>query len=296
VQVVTAGRIDRSGLRWPSLRAGGLARRWLRSRTGVWAAAIVVLLVLLAAIGPAIAPYNPIASSLSSRLLAPSVQHPFGTDDLGRDVLSRVLYGARLDFQMGLVAVALGFGFGALGGLVSGFYGGVVDTIIMGVTDILLAFPYLLLGLVVVTALGTGLTNAMIAIGIVYVPQYVRLIRSMVLSIKSKDFVLAARALGASDTRIMLRHILVNAVAPIIVQSSLNFGAAIVTAAGFSFLGLGAQPPIPEWGRMLTDGRGVLRQAPWATTAPGLAILVTAVAFNVLGDSLRDVLDPRLKR
>jgi peptide/nickel transport system permease protein len=256
----------------------------------------VVLLVLLAIIGPAIAPYNPIASSLSSRLLAPSVQHPFGTDDLGRDVLSRVLYGARLDFQMGLVAVAIGFGVGALGGLMSGFYGGVVDTIIMGVTDILLAFPYLLLGLVVVTALGTGLTNAMIAIGIVYVPQYVRLIRSMVLSIKSKDFVLAARALGASDTRIMLRHILVNAVAPIIVQSSLNFGAAIVTAAGFSFLGLGAQPPIPEWGRMLTDGRGVLRQAPWATTAPGLAILVTAVAFNVLGDSLRDVLDPRLKR
>jgi peptide/nickel transport system permease protein len=256
----------------------------------------VVLLVLLAIIGPAIAPYNPIASSLSSRLLAPSAQHPFGTDDLGRDVLSRVLYGARLDFQMGLVAVAIGFGVGALGGLMSGFYGGVVDTIIMGVTDILLAFPYLLLGLVVVTALGTGLTNAMIAIGIVYVPQYVRLIRSMVLSIKSKDFVLAARALGASDTRIMLRHILVNAFAPIIVQSSLNFGAAIVTAAGFSFLGLGAQPPIPEWGRMLTDGRGVLRQAPWATTAPGLAILVTAVAFNVLGDSLRDVLDPRLKR
>jgi peptide/nickel transport system permease protein len=296
MQAAAAAPVRRFPFGRPYGAEGSLAARWRKSRRGVWAGLLVVGLIVLAVVGPWLAPYDPVASSLGSRLQAPSARHLFGTDDLGRDVLSRVLYGARLDFQLGLVSVAIGLSLGTVGGLVSGFYGGAVDALVMGVTDILLGFPYLLLGLVVVTALGPGMTNAMIAIGVVYVPQYIRLIRSMVLGLKSRDFVLAARALGASDARIMLQHILINAFAPIIVQSSLNFGAAIVTGAGFSFLGLGAQPPMAEWGRMLTDGRNILRQAPWVTTVPGLAILVTAIAFNVLGDSLRDVLDPRLRR
>jgi peptide/nickel transport system permease protein len=279
----------------PPRSQASLVRRWLRGRTGVWAAALIVGMVVLALIGPAIAPYNPIATKLPDRLQPPSSHYLLGTDSLGRDVLSRMLYGTRIDFEMGLISVLIGALIGTAIGLVAGFYAGAVDNVAMGFTDILLAFPYLLLGLLVVTALGPGLTNTMIAVGIVFIPQYVRLVRSMVLSIKGKDYVLAARALGASNERIMVKHILVNSYAPIIVQASLTFGVAIVSAAGLSFLGLGAQPPTPEWGRMLTDGRDVLRQAPWVTTAPGLAILLTAIAFNVFGDSLRDALDPRLK-
>lgn len=271
-------------------------RRFKRSKSATIGAFLILLLFLVALLGPYFAPHDPIKQDLPRQLQGPSGQFLLGTDEFGRDILSRIIFGGRIALQVGFLAVAVASAIGITLGLLSGFFGGWVDLVIMRVMDVMLAFPYLLLAMIVVAILGPGLNNAMLAVGIVYVPQYARLVRGAVLTVKENEYVVAARAMGARDGTIMLRHILVNCLAPIIVQTSLSAGWAIVNAAGLSFLGLGAQPPIPEWGAMLTSGREYIFQAPWITTFPGLAILFTALGFNLLGDGLRDALDPRLKR
>ncbi|RMF85489.1 MAG: ABC transporter permease [Nitrospinota bacterium] len=281
------------------VRGGGefslLVKRLVRSKAALLGFFLVSLLVLVAIFAPFLAPYDPIEQHFVQQLLPPSWEHPLGTDEFGRDILSRILYGARIALFVGLLADGIGLVLGVILGLVSGYYGGVVDSLIMRLIDILLAFPYLLLAMLIVAILGPGLTNAMIAIGIVYIPPYARLVRGSVLSIKETEYVSAAQAAGAGDFRILLRHVLVNSLAPIIVQATLTIGWAIVETAGLGFLGLGAQPPTAEWGAMLSGGRDYMLEAPWIATFPGLAIVVTVIGFNLMGDGLRDVLDPKLK-
>lgn len=273
----------------------GWIGRMLRSRVAAPAAGFIGLLVLVAAFGSYLAPWDPYESDLTARLSEPSAAHWLGTDSLGRDILSRILAGAQVDLTLSLIALSIAVIFGSTLGLVAGFRGGMLDSVVMSAVDVLLAFPYLLLVLIVVAALGPSIVSATLAISIAHVPAYARLTRGVVLSVREMDYVLAARAIGAPVPRIMLRHVLVNSASPIIVQSSLNLGSAILSVASLSFLGLGAQPPSPEWGRMLSDGRDVMRVAWWITTFPGLAILMTVIAFNLLGDSLRDALDPRVR-
>ncbi|MDI6824152.1 MAG: ABC transporter permease [Bacillota bacterium] len=274
---------------------GDAWRRLRRNRGAVVGAAIVVLLVTLAAAAPLLAPADPNGQDLSARLLPPSPQHLLGTDEFGRDMLSRLLYGARPALAAGMLAAAIAMGLGVAIGLVSGYVGGAVDQVLMRVMDIMLAFPYLLLAMIVVAILGPSISNAMVAVGLVNVPQYARLVRGCVLGVRTTEYVAAARALGIPRSRILGRHILPNVMAPIIIQATLGIGQAIVWAAGLSFLGLGAQPPAPEWGAMLASGREYMLQAPGLATFPGLAILVTVLGFNLLGDGLRDALDPRLR-
>jgi peptide/nickel transport system permease protein/dipeptide transport system permease protein len=218
-----------------------------------------------------------------------------GTDDFGRDLLSRLIHGARISMLVGVVSVSISLFFGTIAGAVAGFYRGWVDVIIMRVMDILLAFPSILLAIVIVAFLGPSLENAMIAIGIVSIPRYARIVRGSVLEEYSKDYVQAARALGASDFRLIFQHILPNCLAPLIVQTTLGFASAILEAAALSFLGLGAQPPTPEWGAMLAGGRALILRAWWVVTFPGITILLAVLGFNLLGDGLRDALDPRLR-
>ncbi|MHB0885080.1 MAG: nickel transporter permease [Bacillota bacterium] len=274
----------------------GVLSRYRKSRSAMAGACLIALLAIFAVIGPAVAPYDPVKGNLPDQLQAPSGQFLLGTDEFGRDILSRIIYGSRIAIEVGFVAVAVAASLGVTLGLLSGYFGGWVDSAIMRTMDIMLAFPYLLLAMIVVAILGPNLLNAMIAVGVVYVPQYARLVRGTVLTVKESEFVMAARATGAPDHIIAVKHILLNCMAPIIVQTSLSVGWAIVNAAGLSFLGLGAQPPTPEWGAMLASGREYIFQAWWITTFPGLAILFTALGFNLLGDGLRDALDPRLKR
>jgi peptide/nickel transport system permease protein len=290
-----ASRIEPGGLGPIRIARTSWVARMMRSRTALPAATFIAFLIVIAVFGNQLAPYDPYQEELTARLQAPSLQHPLGTDSLGRDLLSRLLAGTGIDLTISVEAVAIAVLLGTVVGLIAGYYGGMLDSALVSAIDVMLAFPALLLALIVVSALGPNILNAMIAIGIVYIPVYARLVRSGVLTVKQRDFVLAARAIGASSPRIMVRHVFVNSASPIIVQSSLILGAAIVTAATFSFLGLGAQPPSPEWGRMLSDGRDFMRQAWWIATFPGIAILLTVIAFNLLGDSLRDALDPRVK-
>jgi len=272
-----------------------LLRRLLRSKSAILGAIIVFAFVLVALLAPLIAPHDPIKQSFRNQLQPPSVEHIFGTDEFGRDIFSRVLHGARWALMVGILADSIALLVGVALGLLAGFYGGPIDAGITWLTDVMLAFPYLLLAMIVVAILGPGITNAMIAIGVVYVPQYSRLVRGTVLSLREKEFVEAAYCTGMSPTRIIMRHVLPNCVAPIIVMASLAIGWAIVETAGLSFLGLGAQPPIPEWGAMLSSGRNYMLSAWWIATFPGLAILVVVVGFNLLGDGLRDALDPYLR-
>jgi peptide/nickel transport system permease protein len=218
-----------------------------------------------------------------------------GTDEFGRDVLSRVIWGAQASLQAGATAASIALGVGLVLGMVAGYYGGRADSLIMRSMDVVLAFPYILLAIAVVAILGPGLRNAMIAIGIVYIPHYARVVRGAVLSLRSRDYVEAARALGARDARVMVQHVLPNMLAPVIVQTTLNVGSAIIDTAGLSFLGLGTQPPTADWGNMLSAGRSYVIDSPWIATFPGLAILVTVLAFNLMGDALRDAFDPRLR-
>jgi len=271
-------------------------RTLFRNRSAKAGMAIVLLAVVTASFAPLIAPYDPLKANLREMLRPPSLRHPLGTDELGRDILSRIIYGSRISLTLGVVSVGIGLMGGLPLGAVGAYYGGAADLVIMRFIDILLAFPAILLAIVVVSILGPGLYNAMIAVGVAQLPIYARLIRSVVLSIKEKDFVEAARALGAGDSWILFRHIVPNAMAPIIVQATLNIASAILSAAALGFLGLGAQPPTPEWGTMLSKGRVYLRVAPHVTTFPGLAILLTVLGFNLLGDGLRDALDPRMVR
>ncbi len=270
-------------------------RRFARNRSAMLGSLLIVSLLSAVVLAPVLAPYDPLDQSFPRQLQPPSWKFPLGTDEFGRDILSRIIFGARIALGIGALAVGIAVALGVPLGLVAGYFRGPLDAAIMRTMDVLLAFPYLLLALIVVTLLGFGLTNVMIAVGLVYVPQYSRIVRSVTLSVRERLFVEAAHAMGGSNTRIMIRHVLPNCLAPIIVQTTLSLGWAIVNAAGLSFLGLGAQPPTPEWGAMLSSGREYMRNAPWITTFPGLAILLTALGFNLLGDGLRDALDPRLK-
>lgn len=247
----------------------------------------------MAVFAPAIAPYPPTKMDFRAVQQPPSAAHPFGTDDLGRDVLSRVAYGARISLQVGLIAVGIAAFVGTLMGLVAGFAGGWLDGFIMRTVDVMLAFPGILLALAVVAVLGPGLANMMIAVGVSAIPAYARTVRGTTLSVMELDYVTAAQALGAGRVRVAVRYVLPNVSAPIIVLATIGIATAILSAAGLSYLGLGAQPPTAEWGSMLSDARAYLRTAWWMAVFPGLAIMVVVMAFNLLGDGLRDVLDPK---
>lgn len=274
----------------------GTLRRLMRHRPAMVGLTVFGLVVAAAIVGPYAAPYDPTAQSFVHQLQPPSAEHLFGTDEFGRDIFSRVLYGTRLAIEVGIIADGIALAVGVFIGLLAGYFGGWWDTILMRTVDVMLAFPYLLLAMMVIAALGPGLDKAMIAIGIVYVPQYARIVRGSVLSVKNLEYVQSSRAAGSPSALTLLKHVLPNVTAPIIVQATLMFGTAIVETAGLGFLGLGAQPPTPEWGAMLSTGRTYMLTAPWIATFPGLCILVTVVGLNLLGDGLRDVLDPKLRK
>jgi peptide/nickel transport system permease protein len=266
------------------------------NRSAMVGMAILAILLVVTVAGTRLAPYDPYYQDFTVQLTGPSGAHRLGTDQYGRDILARILYGTRSALAAGLVANGIATVLGVIVGLFAGFYGRWIDALLMRSTDIMLSFPYLLLALIIVSILGPGLTSAIIAIGIVYTPQFARLTRGTVLEAREHEYVEAARALGVPALSLMWRHILPNILAPIMVMATLTVGLAIVETAGLSFLGLGAQPPAADWGAMLADGRSYMLSAPWIATFPGLAILITVLGFNLLGDGLRDVLDPRLAR
>lgn len=269
--------------------------RLLKNRAAVFGGVLVVALILAALTAPLIAPFDPIKQDLRSSLQPPSSTHFFGTDVHGRDIFSRVLYGAAISLRIGALGALIGATIGVTLGLIAGFYGGLTDSLIMRAMDILLAFPGLLLAIAIVAVIGPGLENVIIAVGIFSVPEFARLVRGSILSTKQQEFMIAAQVVGARDRRLMTQHLLPNVLAPILVLGTLRIATAILTAASLSFLGLGAQPPTPEWGAMLSDGREYMVLAPHVATFPGLAILLTVLGFNLLGDGLRDALDPRLR-
>jgi ABC-type dipeptide/oligopeptide/nickel transport system permease subunit len=272
------------------------ASKIAQSKTAMAGVVIIFLFVFGALTARLIAPYDPVAQVISERITHPfTAGHPLGTDDLGRDVLSRIIYGARISLVIGVVSVGISLFFGLLIGTISGYFGGWFDRIMMRIIDIMLAFPYILLTIVIVAILGASLLNAMIAIGISQIPQYARVVRASVLAEKENDYVMAERSLGAGDMELMLRTILPNCLAPIFVQATLGIGDAILSSAALSFLGLGAQPPTPEWGLMIASAKEFVTSAWWIVTFPGLAILLAVLGFNLVGDTLRDALDPRLK-
>jgi peptide/nickel transport system permease protein len=264
-----------------------------RSKLAVAGASVIVVLIVIAITAPSISPADPEEVAPRAALQPPSLDHLFGTDQYGRDNFSRVLYGTRISLLIGLISVSIAVVFGTVVGLISGYYGRWIDATLMRFIDVMLAFPGILLALALVSILGPSLRNLMIAVGISSVPTYARLVRGSVLSAKENIYVEAARVVGCTDPTIMRRHVLPNVVAPVIVVATLGIGAAILWAAALSFLGLGSQPPTPEWGRMLSEGRNFLREQWWIATFPGIAIMVTVLAMNLLGDGLRDVLDPR---
>jgi len=288
------GALEQHARRQTSLW-GDAARRLRHDKAAVAGLAIILLLVLVAVFAPAIAPKSPTDQSFINKLKPPSREYLLGTDEFGRDTLSRIVYGSRVALRVGLLPVVFALVIGVASGLVAGYYGGKIDQFIMRLTDILLAFPWLLLAIGIVAILGPGINNVIFAVGIIYVPAFARIVRASVLSIKEKEYVEAARAIGQPDLQIMTRHILSNAWAPIIVQATLSVGQAIIYAAGLSFIGLGTQPPAADWGVMLKSGHEFLRDSPWMGLFPGLAILVTVLAFNLFGDGLRDALDPRIR-
>jgi peptide/nickel transport system permease protein/dipeptide transport system permease protein len=274
-----------------------------KNKTGVAGLILITIFVLTAIFAPLISPHDPVENALYDQLKPPvwdregggSMKNILGTDDLGRDILSRLIFGARASLMVGMVSVGIAVFLGTFLGAIAGFYKGWIDTVIMRIMDIILAFPGILLAIVIVAFLGPGLRNAMMAIGIITIPRFARIVRASVLEEYEKDYVLSARAVGARNRRIIFNAILPNCMAPIIVQASLGFGSAILDAAGLSFLGLGAQPPIPEWGAMIAQGRAMILRAWWVMTFPGTAILLGVLGFNLLGDGLRDALDPRLR-
>ena len=274
----------------PPERALSRAFRRTGARIGLMIAIIFLLLTITA---PWIAPDDPADQDLSSALTPPSADHWFGADQYGRDVMSRVIYGSRTALIAIIVADGIALVVGGSLGLVAGFTGGAVDAVIMRLVDVMLAFPYLLLALIIVAALGPSLTNSIIAIGTIYTPQYARLMRGQVLSVQDSDFVWAARSVGAGRLRIMLRHVLPNSLSPVLVMATLQAGSVVVETAGLSFLGLGAQPPSPDWGALLADGHSYFLTAWWIATFPGFAIFAVVLGFNLVGDALRDELDPR---
>jgi peptide/nickel transport system permease protein len=274
------------------------SRTWLRilhSRSALVGGAVLLLIAITALAAPLISPYDPIKTNQRLSLEQPSLEHLMGTDRFGRDIFSRVVFAGRTSLPIGLVSVAIGVLFGVSVGLLAGYYGGWVDAISMRIVDLLLAFPGILLALAIIAILGGSLPNLMIAVGIAAIPDYVRITRGTVLSVKEREFVLAARVIGCRGPAIMVRHILPNVVAPLIVLATLGMAAAIITGSALSFLGLGIKPPTPEWGNMLADGREFLQRAAWVAFFPGAAIMLTVLSINLLGDGLRDALDPRMR-
>jgi peptide/nickel transport system permease protein len=271
-------------------------RRLFARRAAVFGLIVVALMTLLALAAPWIAPFDPLATSWTLVRKAPSATHWFGTDEVGRDLLSRVIWGGRASLAAGVISVSIAVGVGVPLGMLAGYVGGVLDAAISRVTDAMLAIPFLILAIALAAFLGPSLGNAMIAIGVTATPIFVRLARGQVLAVRAEEYVEAARAVGNPPARILLRHILPNILPPVIVQSTLAIAAAIIAEASLSFLGLGQQPPSPSWGSMLNTAQRFLTQAPWMAVFPGLAIFVTVLAFNLLGDGLRDAFDPKLKR
>jgi peptide/nickel transport system permease protein len=267
----------------------------LRSPLTVIGLAIILMFVLSAVFAPLLAPMDPTQQILSQRLKPPSAGHWLGMDQLGRDVLSRLLFGAPISLTVGLVVVGSASTLGTLVGLIAGYMRGTVDELLMRLTDVFFAFPPLILAMAIAGALGPSLNNAMIAIAAVTWPVYARLVRGQVLSLREREFIVAAFSIGASTPRILARHLLPNALAPILVQASFDMGGAILSAAGLSFIGFGARPPTPEWGVMISEGSKFFSTQPWLSFFPGLAILLTVAAFNLIGDGLRDAFDPRLR-
>lgn len=256
---------------------------------------IIILLVSIAVLAPVLVPHDPNEQKLEQVMLTPCAEYPFGTDDFGRCLLSRVIFGARVSLEIGLIVTVVSTITGVILGLLAGFYGGIIDEIIMRIVDIFLAFPGLILALVIAGLLGPGMYNVILALSLVGWMGYTSVVRGVVLAEKEKEFVESARALGANNLYIMYRHLLPNILTPVIVMASIGIGHAILAAAGLSFLGLGEQPPTPVWGSMLNHGKAYLQSAPHLTIFPGLAILITVLAFNFFGDGLRDLLDPRMK-
>ncbi|MFP3918035.1 ABC transporter permease [Lysinibacillus telephonicus] len=270
-------------------------RSFKKSKSALVGTGIVLFFILLAIFGPLIAPQGINDQDFSVRLAPPSSEFWFGTDDFGRDIFSRIIHGARISLYVGFSAVVLSAIVGCFLGIIAGYYGRWIDTIISRIFDIMLAFPSILLAIAVVSILGPSLQNALIAIAIINVPNFGRLIRSKVLSVKEEEYIVSAKAIGMKDSRILWRHILPNSFSPVIVQGSLAIATAIIEAAALGFLGLGAEAPKPEWGKMLSDARVHLMTAPWTMIFPGIAIMLTVLGFNLMGDGLRDALDPKMK-
>ena len=273
-------------------QASKASRRFWRNPAAIVGLVLITLLVLIAVLASVISP-DPIVQNLSNRLLPPSSEHLLGTDQLGRSVWGRVAHGASLSLQVGVIVTLISVSVGVLVGLLAGTFGGIWDNVLMRVTDIFFAFPSLILAMAIAAALGPSLTNTIIAVAIVNWPSYARLVRAQALALREREFVEAARAIGTSRLGIALRHVLPNTLTPVLIQASFDVGQAILTAAGLSFIGFGAQPPTPEWGAMVSETRNFISEAPWASSAPAIAILLAVLAFNLVGDGLRDALDPR---
>lgn len=270
--------------------------RLRKNKAALWGGYFLLLMIIIAVIGPLLTQYDPTKVDYSTKLLKPSAAHWFGTDHNGRDIFTRIIHGMRLTLSVGFISVIIGAAFGVVLGIISGYYGGKWDTLIMRITDVMLAFPGILLALAVVSVLGKNLFNVIIAVSIFSIPTFARVVRGSTLAVRKLEYIDAMRSLGASDGRIIFGHILPNITSPIIVQATLRIAVAILTASGLSFLGLGAQPPTPEWGAMLNDGRNYIMDHPHVALFPGLSIVIVVIAFNLLGDGLRDVLDPKMKK
>ena len=267
---------------------------FFRSTNAIIGSVIIVLFFLIALLAPLLAPHPPNALSLKDALTSPCREHILGTDEFGRSILSRIIFGARVSLNIALIASAVALGIGVPLGALAGYYGGRFDSIVQGLVDLTWAFPTILAALAIMFILGTGLHSVMIAVGVVYWAGYARITRGQFLALREEEYVQAARAVGASNLRIVWRHLLPNSLAPLLVQLSLGMGQVILIEASLSFLGLGAQPPTPSWGAMLSNGRAYLLVAPWLTLFPGVAIMLVVLGFNLMGDGLRDALDPRL--
>lgn len=267
-----------------------------QNKAAVVGGGLILFFIITAIVGPFLTSKDPTEVFILNKLQSPSAEHWFGTDNFGRDIFTRIIHGMGITLYVGFFSVAIGGIIGVLFGVVSGYYGGMVDTIIMRVMDVLLAFPGILLALAIVSVLGGSLTNVIIAVGVFSVPAFARIVRGSTLSVRKLEYIDAVKALGASDARIIFKHILPNVMSPIIVQSTLRIATAVLTASGLSFLGLGAKPPTPEWGAMLSDGRAYMAEAPHVVLFPGIMIVLVVLAFNIFGDGLRDALDPKMKK
>lgn len=269
--------------------------RFRRNKVAVASAFVITVFIVMALGAPLLAPYGPLDQDLANNYAGPSLEHPLGTDELGRDTLSRLLYGSRVSLGIALSSVVIGVLVGAVLGLIAAYYGGIIDSVIMRLMDVMLALPGILLGIAIVVVLGNGVINTVIAVAVFSVPTFARLVRGSALAVLQLDYIVATRALGASGLRLVASHVVPNAMTPLIVQSTLQLGVAILIASGLSFLGLGVQPPNPEWGAMLSKGRELVRSTPVAAFAPGMAITLLVLSFSLLGDGLRDALDPKMK-